>query len=80
MNIHKNARLSLARSIELVQDTAVRGLCVRAAALQHGISPPTARKWVGRYLAQGEAGLLDVSSRPAVSPRAIPPAKALAIR
>jgi transposase InsO family protein len=37
------------------------------------------RKWVGRYLAQGEAGLGDRSSRPQVSPRAISPAKALAI-
>lgn len=79
MNIHKNARLSLARRIELVQDISVRGLCVTEAARQHGITPPTARKWLGRYLAQGEAGLLDVSSRPAVSPRATPPAKALAI-
>jgi transposase len=63
----------------MVQDISVRGLCVTEAALQHGITPPTARKWLGRYLAQGEPGLLDVSSRPAVSPRALPPAKALAI-
>lgn len=79
MNIHKNARLSLARRIELVQDISVRGLSVTEAAAQHGVTPPTARKWLGRYLAAGEAGLLDASSRPAVSPRAIAPAKALAI-
>jgi transposase-like protein len=79
MNIHKNARLSLARRIELVQDISVRGLSVTEAAAQHGVTPPTARKWLGRYLAAGEAGLLDVSSRPAVSPRAIAPAKALVI-
>jgi transposase InsO family protein len=34
---------------------------------------------VGRYLAEGEAGLLDRSSRPRLSPRAIASAKALAI-
>ena len=37
------------------------------------------RKWVGRYLADGEAGLADRSSRPQRSPRAIAPATALAI-
>jgi transposase InsO family protein len=79
MNIHKNARLSLARRIELVQDLSVRGLCVTEAAVRHGVTPPTVRKWLGRYLANGESGLLDASSRPAVSPRAIEPNKALAI-
>jgi transposase len=79
MNIHKNARLSLARRIDLVQDIAVRGLGVVDAASAHGVTPPTARKWLGRYLALGEAGLLDASSRPTNSPRAIAPAKALAI-
>ena len=79
MNIHKNARLSLARRIELIQDITVRGLSACQAALLHGVSPPTARKWLGRYLAEGDCGLLDVSSRPAFSPRAIEPAKALAI-
>ena len=79
MNIHKNARLSLARRIEMVQDITLRGLTANHAAELHGVTPPTARKWLGRYLADGEAGLLDASSRPAVSPRAIAPGKALAI-
>lgn len=39
----------------------------------------TARKWLGRYLTAGEAALADASSRPAHSPRAIDPAKALLI-
>lgn len=79
MNIHKNARLSLARRIEMVQDLTVRGFSVTEAAVHHGVTPVTVRKWLGRYLAAGEAGLLDASSRPAVSPRAIAPTKALAI-
>lgn len=79
MNIHKNARLSLARRIELVQDITMRGLTAGRAAELHGVTAPTARKWLGRYLIDGQAGLHDASSRPAVSPRAIPPAKAVAI-
>src|SRR5690606_13214307 len=42
-------------------------------------SGPTARKWLGRYLAGGASALADRSSRPALSPRSIAPAKALAI-
>ena len=79
MNIHKNARLTLARRMELVKDILERRLTLCAAAAAYGVSLPTAHKWVGRYLAEGEAGLLDRSSRPRLSPRAISPAKALAI-
>lgn len=79
MNIHKNARLTLLRRMELVQDVVDRKLSLAAAAGAHGVSVPTVRKWVGRFLAQGEAGLRDVSSRPQVSPRAIAPATALGI-
>ena len=79
MNIHKNARLTFARRLEMVQDVTQRGLSHAAAAAAHGVSTPTVRKWLGRYLAQGEVALRDRSSRPRVSPRSIAPAKALAI-
>ena len=79
MNIHKNARLTFARRLEMVQDVVDRKLTLAAAAGCQGVSVPTVRKWVGRYLAQGEAGLRDASSRPQASPRAIAPATALAI-
>ena len=79
MNIHKNARPALARRIEMVQDITERGLSACAAAQAHGVSAPTARKWLGRYLAHGQVGLVDASSRPASSPRAIEPPKALAV-
>src|SRR6188472_555437 len=79
MNIHKNARLSFARRLEMVQDVVDRQLLLTAAATLHGVSVPTVRKWVGRYLAQGAGGLRDASSRPRVSPRSITPATALAI-
>lgn len=43
------------------------------------MTPGTARKWLGRYLAEGETALADASSRPRRSPRAIEPGKALLI-
>jgi transposase InsO family protein len=43
------------------------------------VSGPSARKWLGRYLAEGEIGLHDRSSCPKRSPRKIKPEKALAI-
>lgn len=79
MNIHKNARLTLIRRIEMVKDMTLRGMSACAAARKYGVSAPTANKWLGRYLALGELGLADASSRPASSPRAIAPAKAQAI-
>jgi len=79
MNIHKNARLTFVRRLEMVQDITERGRSQGAAALGHGVSVPTIRKWLGRYLAHGEKALVDRSSRPVLSPRAIAPAKALAI-
>ena len=79
MNSHKNARLTFARRLEMVLDIIEGGLSVVEAASRHGVTPPTARKWLGRYLAHGEPGLLDASSRPKRSPRAIEPATALLV-
>jgi transposase InsO family protein len=63
----------------MVQDARRGGLSLAAAAVAHGVTATTTRKWLGRYLAQGQVGLADRSSRPAVSPRAIARTKALAI-
>ena len=79
MNIHKNARLTLVRRIEMVQAIVDRGLTPAEAAAEAGVSRPTVRKWLGRFLVQGEAGLRDRSSRPKRSPRSISTTKALAI-
>jgi transposase-like protein len=79
MNIHKNARLTFARRLEVVREVIERKQPLAATAAAHAVSVPTVRKWVGRFLAQGPAGLRDASSRPRVSPRAIAPAVALAI-
>jgi transposase InsO family protein len=79
MNTHKNARLTYLRRLEMVQDMTERGLSASQAGALHGVSSATARKWLARYLADGAQGLLDKSSRPAKSPRAIEPRVALAI-
>jgi transposase InsO family protein len=79
MNTHKNARLTYLRRLEMVQDITLRGVCAAQAGAAAGVSAVTARKWLGRYLADGAAGLLDKSSRPQTSPRAIDPGVALAI-
>ena len=71
MNSHKNARLTYLRRLEMVQDMTERGLPPAEAGGRHGVSTVTARKWHARYLAGGAEALLDKSSRPARSPRAI---------
>ena len=67
MNIHKNARLTFARRLEMVQDVTEGKLTHAAAAANHAVSVPTVRKWVGRFLTQGAADLRDASSRPHAS-------------
>lgn len=79
MNMHKNARLTYRRRLDMVHDITAGGMSVPQAASCHGVTAATARKWLGRYLARGPAALVDASSRPACSPRSIAPATALAI-
>lgn len=79
MNSHKHARLTYARRIEMVKQMTEQGLSPSEAAARQGVTPATARKWLGRYLSGGECALADASSRPACSPRAIEPGKALLI-
>ena len=77
MNIHKNARLTFIRRVEMVEDVLKGGLSASYAAQLYGVSAATVRKWVGRFLAEGHAALTDRSSRPVCSPRTIDGAKAL---
>jgi transposase InsO family protein len=79
MNIHKNARLTFCRRLEMVLAVAHQSLPMAAAAVVYGVSVPTVRKWVARFQAEGEAGLHDRSSRPKVSPRTIAAQTAAAI-
>ena len=68
MDIHKNARLTLRRREELVQQFTADQTLKRAAA-RFNVTAKTAAKWVHRYRALGARGLLDRSSRPLRSPR-----------
>lgn len=79
MNTHKNARLTFARRLEMVTQIVTLHLPCSVAGKTAGVSEPTARKWLGRFLSGGVDALRDASSKPHVSPRAISPAKALAI-
>ena len=79
MNTHKHARLTYARRLEMVCQMTFQGLNFAQAAAEHGVTPATARKWLGRYLVGGESALVDASSRPVRSPRSIDPGKALLI-
>jgi len=62
MNSHKNARTTFHSRKLLIERIAVMGLSDAAEAA--GISTRTARKWLARFQALGEAGLVDRSSRP----------------
>jgi len=79
MNSHKHARLTYIRRIELVRALTVDGLSTSEVATLFAVTPATVRKWLGRYLAGGDAALADALSRTRSSPRVIEPAKALLI-
>lgn len=50
MNTHEHARLTFARRIEMVKQMTARGLSAPEADIAHGMTAPTARKWLGYYL------------------------------
>ena len=62
MELHANAALSLKTRERLVRRVVDEGWSLTKAAAAAEVSEPTARKWVRRFLAEGEAGLLDRSS------------------
>jgi transposase InsO family protein len=64
MKLHANAALSWTGRQRLCELVVVEGWTVTAAAASAGVSVRCARKWVGRYRAEGVAGLGDRSSAP----------------
>jgi transposase InsO family protein len=69
---HPNARLTARGRRELCRRVLEEGLSRRQAAEELGVSRQTASKWLLRYLAEGETGLLDRSSRPHRLPHRVP--------
>ena len=65
MDLHANAALSLNRRRRLVERVIAEGWTLTQAAEAAEVSVRCARKWVGRYRAEGSLGLLDRSSAPA---------------
>jgi transposase InsO family protein len=64
MQCHANARLSPNGRRLLIDRIEDQGWRVTEAAAASGISERTARKWLARFRAEGELGLLDRSSAP----------------
>jgi transposase InsO family protein len=68
MKLHANASLSPKGRLVMCRRVVERGWSLTEAAEAAGVSERSCSKWVGRYRAEGEAGLVDRSS----APRAIP--------
>jgi len=68
MNLHANAALSLNRRRLLCRRVVDERWTVTKAAEAAEVSVRCARKWVGRFRAEGELGLLDRSSAPGSIP------------
>src|SRR6476619_4861170 len=64
MKLHRNAALSWSGRRLLAGRVLECGWTLTAAAEAAGVSVRCARKWVGRYREEGEAGLADRSSAP----------------
>jgi len=64
MKLHANAPLGPKGRATMVKRVVEGGLALTQAAEAAGVSARTAGKWVRRYRAEGEAGLLDRSSAP----------------
>ena len=72
MEIHANARTCPNSRKLLVQRIEEEGWSLMAAAEAAGISERSTRKWLARWRAEGEAGLLDRSSAPRRVPSRTP--------
>src|SRR5690242_13877021 len=66
MKLHANAALSLTQRRRMVLRVLESGWSIKAAAAAAETSSKTCGKWVSRYRAEGESGLLDRSSAPRV--------------
>ena len=79
MRIHANARTCPNSRRLLVKRIEEENWSLMVAAEAAGISGRSARKWLGRWRAEGEAGLIDRSSAPRRIPNRTPDATVEAI-
>ncbi|MFW0794320.1 IS481 family transposase [Gordonia sp. CPCC 205515] len=69
---HRNAFLTERGRLALAQCVVEDSWPLRRAAERFNCSPATAKKWTDRYREHGEAGMVDLSSRPHHSPNQLP--------
>jgi len=79
MRLHANAALSLNQRRRLTRRVLEERWSLAEAAAAAEVSERTAAKWVRRYRAEGEAGLLDRSSAPKLVPHRTPEDRVAAI-
>ncbi|HZJ29140.1 MAG TPA: IS481 family transposase [Solirubrobacterales bacterium] len=79
MKLHGNAPLGPKGRATMVKRVLEEGLTLAEAAEAAGVSVRTAGKWVRRYRAEGETGLLDRSSAPQLVANATPEDRVQAI-
>jgi transposase InsO family protein len=72
MKVHANALLGPKGRELMVVRVIEQGWSVAEAAAAAGVSDRTCSKWIARYRAEGEAGLLDRSSAPRSIPHRTP--------
>jgi len=72
MKVHANAPLGPKGRLVMVRRVVEQGWSVTEAAEAAGVSDRTCSKWVARYRAEGEPGLLDRSSAPKSIPHRTP--------
>jgi transposase InsO family protein len=80
MKLHGNARTCPNSRRVLVDRVIEHGWSVAVAAEAAGVTERTVYRWLKRWREQGEAGLIDRSSRPWHSPRQLPTEKVQLIR
>jgi transposase InsO family protein len=71
MKLHGNARTCLHGRRLIVERVLEQGWTIAQAAEAAGVSVRTVSKWLARFRAEGELGLVDRSSAPRVVPRRI---------
>jgi transposase len=72
MKVHANAPLGPKGRLTMVLRVVEQGWSVTEAAAAAGVSDRTCSKWVARFRAGGEAGLMDRSSAPRSIPHRTP--------
>jgi transposase InsO family protein len=79
MKLHANAKLGPKGRLVICQRVTEQEWSLTEAAEAAGVSERTASKWVSRFRAEGEAGLVDRSSEPHSIPHRTPEDRVAAI-